>query len=190
MVAWEGTMAHSTRLVVAALAASMLAAAGIARSSAALAAEPPTAAAYARAVTRICAGALLFDHHHEVGTRSGALSVARDIRRSTRRRLALVSEVTPPTLERRAAMRWIVLEQRLANEYARDWVRIFDVIDAVRTPRQRARQPQELERLVHASDPLRRIVTVLELRLHVPDCTGGVPGRPSGGSQELGALVG
>src|SRR5262245_29006477 len=168
-------MAHSSRLVVAALAASMLAGTASARSSAAVDATPMTAAAYSRAVTRICAGALLFDHRHEVGTRAGAVSVARDIRASTRRRLALVAAVTPPRRERRQVVRWIVLERRLANEYARDWVRIYDVIDAAHTARQRAREPQELERLVHASDRLRRIVTVLELRLHVPDCTGGVP---------------
>jgi len=186
-------MAHRTRLVFAALAASTLAATG-AGSSTATAAGPPTAAAYARAVTRICAGALLFDHRHEMGTRADALSVARDIRASTRRRLALVAEVTPPPKERGTAMRWIALEQRLANAYARDWVRIFDVIDAARTPRQRARLPRELERLVHASDRLRRVVIVLELKLHVPDCTGGVPTRSPAKrgdrAEELGPLVG
>src|SRR5262245_10158541 len=178
MVACEGTMAHSTRLVIGVLAASMLAAAATARPSASAAVRPTTATAYSWAVTRICAGALLFEHRHEVGTRADAVSVARDIRASTRRRLALVSAVTPPPQERRPAAHWIALEQRLANEYARDWVRIFDVIEAARTPRQRAREPRDLERLVHASDPLRRIVTVLELRLRIPDCTGGVRTSP------------
>ena len=60
--------------------------------AAALFATLPTAAAasipdqrYSLSVARICAGALLFEHPHAIGTDAGARAAARDIRRSTRR---------------------------------------------------------------------------------------------------------
>jgi hypothetical protein len=59
-------------------------------------------------------------------------------------------------------------------------VRIFDAIAAARTARQRAQMPRILGRLLHAPDALRTTAASLELRLHVPDCTGGT--RPSGPS--------
>jgi hypothetical protein len=52
------------------------------------------------------------------------------------------------------------------------WVRIYDAIDAARTPAQRAKLPDRLHRLEHAPDPLRLAAARLSLRLHVPDCTG------------------
>src|SRR5262245_19048452 len=52
-----------------------------------------SAAEYSRAVTRVCTGALLFDHQHAMGTRADALAVARDIRASTHRRLARVTKL-------------------------------------------------------------------------------------------------
>src|SRR4029079_13007378 len=64
------------------------------------AASGNSAAEYSLAVTRVCAGALLFDHGHDLGTRADALSVARDIRASTSRRLARVTALSaPPQLQ-------------------------------------------------------------------------------------------
>ena len=53
------------------------------------------------------------------------------------------------------------------------WVRIFDTIEAARTPAQKATLPERLQELVHAPDPLQLAAGRLELQLHVPDCTGG-----------------
>jgi hypothetical protein len=132
-----------------------------------------SAAEYAGAVTQICAGALLFDHAHHMGTRSDALAVARDIRASTARRLARVTALPVPPELQRLSSRWISSERRLAASYARTWVRIYDAIDAARAPAQRATLAQHLEQLVHAPDRLRLAAGRLELQLHVPDCTGG-----------------
>jgi catalase (peroxidase I) len=123
-------------------------------------------------VTRICAGALLFDHAHDMGTRADALAVARDIRASTARRLARVVAVPVPDELRPISRRWIASQRRLAASFARAWVQINDTIDAAKTPAQRAALPHRLHELVHASDPLRLVAGRLELRLHVPDCTG------------------
>jgi hypothetical protein len=133
----------------------------------------PMAAEYSRAVTRVCAGALLFDHAHEMGTRADALAVARDIRASTARRLARVTALSVPPGLRRVSSAWISSQRRLAAVYARNWVRIYDAIDAARTPAQRAALPKRLEQLVHEPDSLRLAAGRLELELHVPDCTGG-----------------
>lgn len=136
------------------------------------------AAAYSRAVTRICAGALLFDHTHQMGTRADALSVARDIRASTASRLARVATLpTPPGLTHLIS-RWTASQRQLAALYARTWVRIYDTIAAARTPSQLASLAQRLERLVHLPDRLRTVAARLDLRLRVPDCTGGGAGPP------------
>ena len=103
-------------LVGIALAATMLAAAsGRATSTPASAA----AAQYSHAVTRICAGALLFDHAHPMGTRSDALSVARDIRTSTARRLARVTAVSVPAELQHLSSRWISSQRQLAAMFAK-----------------------------------------------------------------------
>jgi hypothetical protein len=128
---------------------------------------------YSLAVAHICAGSLLFDHAHSIGTRAGALAVARDIRASTAHRLARVEAVPAPRTLRRLSRRWIALQRRLAAVYARDWIRIYDAIDGARTPAQRAGLGQRLERLVAEPGPLRSASGRLEVRLHVPDCTGG-----------------
>ena len=142
------------------------------------AATPP--ALYSQAVAQICTGALLFDHRHAVGTRAGALAVARDIRASTRRRLARVGAIPAPLGRAGVVRRWIALERRLADAFATSWVRIFEVVDAADTPRERAREVPVLERLVHAPDGLRAAAARLEQTLEVPACTGGesraVPG--------------
>jgi len=130
-------------------------------------------AAYSSAVAHVCSGALLFERRHAMGTRADALAVARDIRASTRRRLALVAAVRAPRDERRLVAKWVALERRLADVYATNWMRIFDVVDAANTPRERAHEVGQLERLVHAPDALRRAAARLERVLNVPDCTGG-----------------
>lgn len=128
---------------------------------------------YSRAVTKICAHALLFEQSHSTGTRAGALAVAADIRASTQRRIVRVDGV-PARPELRATIgRWIVVEQRLADMYALDYVRIYDVIAAPRTVAQDAATARRLARLVHGPDGLRWAAGRLELELGVPDCTGG-----------------
>ena len=132
-----------------------------------------SAVQYSRAVTHICAGALLFDHAHHMGTRADALAVAQDIRSSTARRLARVNALTVPARLQRISRRWISSQRRLAALFARTWVRIYDTIAAARTPVQRARLAGRLEPLVHAPDRLKLVAGRLELALRVPDCTGG-----------------
>ena len=156
-------------LVIGALLIASLALAATARP--APAAGP--AAEYSVAVAQICAGSLLFDHAHAVGTRAGALAVARDIRASTARRLARVAAIPVPAALRPISRRWIALQRRLAESYARDWVRIYDAIAAARTPVERTQLAARLERLVHEPDSLRLAAGRLEVKLHVPDCTGG-----------------
>jgi hypothetical protein len=131
------------------------------------------AAVYSVAVTQICAGSLLFDNAHKMGTRSDALSVADDIRASTARRLDRVTALSvPPELEH-ITSRWIDSQRRLASLFATTWVRIYDTIDAAHTQAQRATLAERLEKLVHAPDALKLAAGRLELGLHVPDCTGG-----------------
>ena len=131
------------------------------------------AAEYSHAVTRICTGALLFEGTHEMGTRSDALEIAAAIRASTDARLARVTALSVPPELQDTSSRWISSQRRLASLYARLWVRIYDTIDAARTPAQLAMLPRRLQKLVHAPDPLKSAARHLELRLHVPDCTGG-----------------
>ena len=132
-----------------------------------------SATEYSRSVWRICAGALLFEHPHDMGTRADALAIARDIRASTARRLARVNDLSVPHELRRLNNRWISSQRRLASLYARNWVRIYDAIEAAVTPAQNDALPSRLHRLVHAPDSLRLAAGRLELKLRVPDCTGG-----------------
>ncbi len=113
------------------------------------------AAACSAAVTRVGAGALLFDNAHQMGTRSDALSIADDIRASTARRLDRVTAVSVPPELRNLNNRWIDSQRRLAALYATTWVRIYDTIDATHTPAQRTALPKRLEKLVHAPDTLK-----------------------------------
>lgn len=162
-------LARRRRVPVVALAlASLVGLAGAGASSAA-----PSPAAYTNAVTRICAGAPLFEGDHELGTRADALAVARDIRRSTRRRLRRVAALQVPRSLAAPVARWMTLERRLADVYAESWVAIFDAIAAARTPAQRARMPLRVTRLLHAPDRLRLAAGRIEVALHLPDCTGG-----------------
>jgi hypothetical protein len=151
---------------------------------AALAATAPSAAdpsSWSDGVTQICAHALLFEGRHEIGTRAGALAVARDIRASTGRRLDRIRALEAPPPDPDLSLRWLDLEQRLADAYATSYVRIYDAIAAAKTPRQRARMPGVLLRLLHAPDGLQRKAAAIELVLHVPDCTGG--GGPNAANQ-------
>ncbi len=131
------------------------------------------AAQYSVEVTSICAGALLFEGTHELGTRSDALEIAAAIRASTAQRLALVTALSVPPELQDTSSRWIATQRRLASLYARLWVRIYDTIDSARTRAQRATLPKRLQKLVHAPDALKSAAGRLELKLHVPDCTGG-----------------
>ena len=145
---------------------------------AALAATAPTAAeptSWSDGVTQICAHALLFEGRHEIGTRAGAIAVARDIRASTGRRLDRIRVLQVPPPQPDLSMQWLDREQRLADMYASSYVRIYDAIARAVTKKQRGRLPRVLERLVHAPDALRENAASLEVRLHVPDCTGGGP---------------
>jgi hypothetical protein len=131
------------------------------------------AAAYSVHVTQICAGALLFDSAHEMGTRSDALAIADDIRASTARRLDRVTALSVPAGLEHTTSRWVASQRQLAALYARTWVRIYDTIDATNTPTQQATLAERLDQLVHAPDALKLTARQLELELHVPDCTGG-----------------
>jgi hypothetical protein len=166
-------LAVSTTLVATALAAAS--AGAVPTHASGRTVESTSPAEYSLAVTRICAHALLFDHPHHMGTRADALAVARDIRASTARRLARVVAVPVPRKLRRINRRWIASQRRLAASFARAWVQIYDAIEAANTPAEKAALPHRLHELVHASDPLRLAAGFLELKLHVPDCTGDAP---------------
>lgn len=152
-------------------------AAGVVAGSTASRAAAAGASAWPRAVTSICAHSLLFEGRHQIGTRAGAISVASDIRASTERRLRRIRALPVPPPQQRLAIRWLGLERRLAAVYASSYVRIFDAIATATTPRERARLPHILGRLVHAPDALRATAASLDLSLHVPDCTGGTSTR-------------
>ncbi|MFL5962361.1 MAG: hypothetical protein ACJ757_05645 [Gaiellaceae bacterium] len=124
-------------------------------------------------MTEICGHALLFEGRHAIGTRQGALDVARDIRASTARRLAQIAALPTPATQRPVVARWLVLEQRLADTYAHSYVAIYDVIDAAMTSGRYIRARRLIAQLLHAPDPLRRAASRLERQLQVPDCTGG-----------------
>jgi hypothetical protein len=168
----------SSRFVLSLVGMLTAAVVAISTPSAAMAAPPST---WSRAVTGICANALLFEGHHEIGTRAGAVAVARDIRASTGRRLRRIRglPIIPP--QQRLSTHWLRLEQRLAAIYASSYLRIYDAIAAAKTRQQHAQLPRVLGRLLHAPDPLRETTANLEHRLGVPDCTGG--GTPSPPSQ-------
>src|SRR5471030_2717902 len=141
----------STALVASTLAA-VPGRAAPARTFAAAGSTP--AAEYSSAVMQICAGALLFDHPHAMGTRSDALAIAQDIRASTARRLDRITALSVPLDLKPTAVRWISSQRQLAALFAQTWVRIYDAIDVAHTPAQRAALTQHLEQLVSAPDRL------------------------------------
>jgi hypothetical protein len=170
----EGLPALAALTLMAILTASL---AAVSAPSAAVAAHPSL---WSRAVSGICADALLFEDEHELGTRAGAVAVARDIRASTGRRVQRIRRLQVPPPQRNLANRWLGLERRLADAYASNFVHIYDAIAAATTERQRAQLPGVLRTLLRAPDALRTATARLEQRLFVPDCTGGArPSAPS-----------
>ncbi len=146
---------------------------GITTAAAPAGAAVTTPTAYSRAVTQICAHALLFEQSHEIGTRSGALELADDIRASGEHRLAQVAALPAPPVQRRLLDHWITLEHRLTETYATTYVRIYDLVAEERTTaEQRTEAAVRLARLMHAPDRLRRAAADLGRRLQLPDCTG------------------
>jgi hypothetical protein len=154
-------------------------AAAVAALSTPAAAVAPYPSPWSRQVTGICAHALLFEGRHQIGTRAGAVAVARDIRASTARRLWRIRALSIRPPQELLSRRWLRLERRLAAVYASSYLRIYDAIAAARTPSERARLPRVLDRLLHMPDAIRETTTNLEQRLRVTDCTGGgMPAHP------------
>jgi hypothetical protein len=175
------------RIACGALAFALLGSVALAQSSAPRRSLPPHAwrstagsERYARAVSRVCAGALLFEHAHAIGTDAGARAAARDIRRSAKRRLDRVAAIPRPRRLAHLAARWISLQRRLDESYAVNWLRIHYAIDAAPTPAGRKALPGRLERYLRAPDRLRHASGLLELALAVPDCTGGSSSMSAG----------
>jgi len=128
---------------------------------------------YSLAVKGICAHAMLFEQRHPIGTRLGALAVAGDIRASTHGRLEIVAALPIVPVQRARVGRWLALEQRLADSYARTYVHVYGLIAEPRTPQQTARGARRLAVLMRAPDRLRQAAARREQQLRVPDCTGG-----------------
>jgi hypothetical protein len=143
-----------------------------------------TPAGYSRAVTHICAGALLFDGRHQIGTRAGAIAVSNDIRATGTRRLRRVDAIPRPASIATIAAQWIAVERRLVETYAATYLQIWDEIEHANSAAQRAALPHALHALIARPDNLQQRAAKLELRLDVPDCTGGgQPGAPQPDSQ-------
>jgi hypothetical protein len=136
-------------------------------------------AVFSERVARICAGARLFDGEHAIGTRAGAIAVSRDIRATGARRLRRVAAVHKRAAQAAMISRWLRLEQRLVAAYARDYLLIWYAIEAADTPSEHALLTTRIHALVHATDGLRRQAGAYELRLRIPDCTGGGDGGAS-----------
>lgn len=133
----------------------------------------PSVAAYSLQVKTICSGARMFDGTHEIGTRAGAIAVARDIRMTGRRRLARVAALPRPESGRARVAAWLALERRLVALYATTYVRIWNAIDSAHTVQQRRALPRVLRALIDKPRPLEARTAALELELGLGDCTGG-----------------
>jgi hypothetical protein len=138
----------------------------------------PTAAQYARAVTRICAGARLFNGTHVIGTRDGAVAVSNDIALTGGTRLHRVDALPKPP-QAWAIVRWLSVEHQLVKMYAANYLRIWNAIEHARSPGQRAQLANVLLPLIHQPDGLAHQAVTLEHTLGVPDCTGGIPQKTS-----------
>lgn len=176
-------MAGITRHIRSVLATGVASAAIVAVTTTAPAAAAPSS--WSRGVTRICAGALLFEGSHEIGTRAGAVAVAEDIRASTERRLTRIAALPAPPTQRALAARWLGIERRLAAVYATSYLGIFDVIAAAETPEQQTQAATLLGKFLHAPDRLSQTAALLEEQLQVPDCTGGTA-RPAQSNPSAG----
>ncbi len=133
----------------------------------------PQATVFSERVGHICAGAVLFEDSHTIGTRAGAVAVSRDIRETGTRRLRRVAAVPEPKSQAATIRRWLLVERRLVAVYARDYLLIWDLIEEWNSPAARARIPARLHALTHDPDALKRQADAYERRLSVPDCTGG-----------------
>jgi hypothetical protein len=136
-----------------------------------------TPAEYARTVTHICRGALLFEGRHEIGTRAGAVAVSLDIRATGSRRLDRVDAVPKPAETAKLAVHWIAIERSLVATYATAYLQVWGAIERATTPREHARLPGVLQALIHRPDRLQARAGALEQVLGVPDCTGGRPSQ-------------
>jgi len=139
----------------------------------------PTAAQYARAVTRICAGARLFNGTHVIGTRDGAVAVSNDIALTGGTRLHRVDALPKPP-QASAIVRWLSVEHQLVKMYATNYLRIWNAIEHAHSPGQRAQLANVLLPLIHQPDGLAHQAVTLEDTLGVPDCTGGIPSSIGG----------
>jgi hypothetical protein len=132
-----------------------------------------TRVGYLRAVTRICAKAVLFTGSHPMGTTAGAIEVSKAIRATGHRRLRRVAAVPRPPVIASKAVKWIAIEYKLDNLYAATYLRIWMRIQWAYAHHQRTKLPLVLHRLLHLPDKLDARADRLELILNVPDCTGG-----------------
>lgn len=133
----------------------------------------PSAVAYSLQVRAICSGARMFDGTHEIGTRAGAIAVARDIRMTGGRRLTRVAALPRPQSTRARVAAWLSLERRLVALYAATYVRIWNAIDSAHTVQQRRGLARALRALIDKPRPLEARAAALELELGFGDCTGG-----------------
>jgi hypothetical protein len=138
---------------------------------------PQSPTGYSARLMHICAGAVLFESTHSIGTRAGAIAVARDISTSGNRRLIRADAVPKPPGVLRLAKHWIAIEHRLIEMYANNYLRIWYAIERAHTPAERAKLPSALRALINEPRPLERRASELETTLNVPDCTGGSPPR-------------
>jgi hypothetical protein len=128
---------------------------------------------FSQRVNRICAGALLFEGRHEIGTRAGAVSVSRDIRKTGTRRLRRVAAVPKPESQAAAIARWLEVERRLVAAYARDYLLVWDAIEKAYRQGRKSSLPARIRALVHDPDDLKRQARKYELTFGLRDCTGG-----------------
>jgi hypothetical protein len=139
-------------------------------------------------VTQICAGALLFEGTHQIGTRAGAIAVSQDIRATGSKRLRLVDAVPKPASTAELATHWLALERQLVQTYASTYLQIWYAIENADTPREHAKLPALLQALISRPYRLQGQAAQLEQQLYVPDCTGGQPSlSPTNGPDRSGA---
>src|SRR5262249_26030680 len=144
--------------------------AGAALQAGSAVASPTTPVEYSLAVKHVCAGALLFDRSHRIGTRAGAVALSRDIRITGGRRLRRGDAVPKPRGTAVLAGRWIAIEQRLVETYASTYLQIWDAIESgYSSPRKHARLAAVLHALMHRPDALELRAAALGQRLNVPD---------------------